>query len=465
MGISKSLAETAPEISLQWDYKKNEPATPESVTGQSKSKAWWLCPKGHSFSASIKSRVNRKSGCPVCANRLIVPGFNDLESLEPQTSLEWHPTKNGELLPRHVSRGSEKKVWWKCAKGHEWETSPNHRTSERTGCPFCSNKRVLSGFNDLQTSHPTVAADWDWDKNEIETPKTVNGGSHRRVWWKCKFGHSWQAGIVRRTREDTGCPVCSNNVVLEGANDIASTNPELIPEWDFELNGTLYPKTLGSGSGTRVWWRCSLGHSWRTSPSKRISGQGCPVCIGKKVQVGFNDLLTTNPELASEWNFERNLPLEVTSVTAMANKFAWWMCIEGHEWKSLISNRSGGRGCPKCAKRGFDQASPGTFYFIQHDELFARKVGIANQTSIRLSTWQKRGWTVLWRHESINGNEILSLETKVLRWIRKDLGLPPHLGVTEMGSIGGWSETFSYEGVSNDEIISKIETTLDEIRR
>jgi hypothetical protein len=99
---------------------------------------------------------------------------------------------------------------------------------------------------------------------------------------------------------------------------------------------------------------------------------------------------------------------------------------------------------------------------IEKLELGARKIGIANQSSDRLEKWRKRGWKVVWKHESKDGKAVLDLETKVLRWIRKDLGLPPHLGDQELGSIGGWSETFSSDGVTNQVLISKIETLLEE---
>ena len=34
---------------------------------------------------------------------------------------EWHPTKNSSLTPKDVTAGSNKKVWWQCSRGHEWE--------------------------------------------------------------------------------------------------------------------------------------------------------------------------------------------------------------------------------------------------------------------------------------------------------------------------------------------------------
>lgn len=128
------------------------------------------------------------------------------------------------------------------------------------------------------------------------------------------------------------------------------------------------------------------------------------------------------------------------------------------------NHRVNGRGCPNCAKSGFDQTSPSTFYFIENHALRARKVGIANKSSQRLAQWQAKGWEVLATHDSETGNDIRELETRILRWIRNDLGMPPFLGYEEIGRGGGWSETFSSFGVSNSRVLDMIKIHLADIR-
>ena len=63
--------------------------------------------------------------------------------------------------PSKVLFGSGKKYEWKCQKKHIWIESCNNRTnpnrSENAGCPYCANKKVLSGFNDLETLYPKLA--------------------------------------------------------------------------------------------------------------------------------------------------------------------------------------------------------------------------------------------------------------------------------------------------------------------
>ena len=126
----------------------------------------------------------------------------------------------------------------------------------------------------------------------------------------------------------------------------------LLKEWDWEKNSNdgLFPDQISFGSTKKVWWKCSLDHSWQASPNNRSKGQGCPVCAGRKIQVGYNDLKTQLPELAKEWDNTKNNGLSPEDVTAHSHKLVWWKCsVCGHEWKTSISNRAAGKGCPVCA--------------------------------------------------------------------------------------------------------------------
>ena len=195
----------------------------------------------------------------------------------PNISKEWHPTKNGSLSPAMFSPGSGEIVWWLCKSGHEWKMAFKER-AKGNGCPYCSNHRVLIGFNDLQTLNSELAYEWHPSSNHSKTPSNVLATSTDRVWWQCKNGHEWQAQI-RERYHGTGCPYCSNKKVLVGYNDLATTNKKLVLEWDFAKNGDLTPTMLTSGSSKKVWWRCSIcGYSWQSTVSNRNRGSGCPKC-------------------------------------------------------------------------------------------------------------------------------------------------------------------------------------------
>ena len=205
------LATVNPALAAQWDTEKNGSLKPSEVLAGSRRYVWWKCEKGHSWRAAVLRR-SRGSGCPVCAGRTAIPGENDLATLFPDIAAEWNVERNGSLTPEQVTAFSNRKVWWRCRLGHEWQSIIAARVAERSGCPYCAGRRVMAGFNDLATLHPDIAAQWDDALNGALTPEMVTVGSHKRVWWRCSEGHTWKAAVYSRTgRQKCGCPVCAGN--------------------------------------------------------------------------------------------------------------------------------------------------------------------------------------------------------------------------------------------------------------
>lgn len=267
----------------QWDAEKNAPLSPETVSASTHKKMWWKDSYGHEWAQPVYSRTVQKRGCPICANRVVLPGFNDLATTHPVLAAEWNEEKNGDLTPQRISYGYDKKVWWRCSLGHEWKAPPSTRIRMAAGCPICSGYAVQKGYNDLETLYPLVAAEWNYEKNNALTPDQVVAGSNRLVWWRCSLGHEWRAVIVDRTVGTNGCPYCSNRKVLAGFNDLATLEPEIAAQWHPTLNGELLPTQVTAGSSRRIWWVCSEGHVWRTSVANRTNAKkrtGCPVCAG-----------------------------------------------------------------------------------------------------------------------------------------------------------------------------------------
>ena len=125
-----------------------------------------------------------------------------------QLMAEWNWEKNNELdfSPKTLTLGSHIKAWWKCGKGHEWQATIKDRNRGR-GCPYCTDKKLLKGYNDLQTINPILAKEWNDEKNNGLTPSDVMPNSNKNAWWKCSVGHEWQAVIASRNR-GRGCPQC-----------------------------------------------------------------------------------------------------------------------------------------------------------------------------------------------------------------------------------------------------------------
>ena len=265
------LASLFPELAAEWHPTKND-RLPSAVGPGSKYRAWWQCAaSGHEWQVAVQKRSSG-TGCPYCTGQKVLPGFNDLATVRPDLAREWHPTKN-EGRPTSVGKGSIRPVWWQCVEGHEWFASPNARSRNR-GCPFCSGKRALPGFNDLATLNPELAAEWHPTRNKIGV-ETVRPFSHKKAWWQCAEGHEWEATIANRSLR-RGCPFCSGHRVLPGFNDLATARPDLASEWH-SRNEVSAAEVLPL-SNRRVWWQCPDGHEWQAKVYSRAEGNGCPSC-------------------------------------------------------------------------------------------------------------------------------------------------------------------------------------------
>ena len=127
-----------------------------------------------------------------------------------QLMAEWDWKKNNELQfnPEILTLGSDKKAWWTCSKGHEWQATIGSR-HKGSGCPYCSGRKTLKGYNDLQTINPAVAKEWNYERNGDFKPEHFTASSNKKVWWKCSKGHEWQTTINSRN-DGCGCPGCSS---------------------------------------------------------------------------------------------------------------------------------------------------------------------------------------------------------------------------------------------------------------
>jgi hypothetical protein len=346
------VVEDLTELLQQWDTERNGPLSPETITYGSRRKVWWKCDKGHSWQAAVYTRTTSGTGCPYCIGKKPYPGCNDLESQRPDLAAQWHPSKNGSLTPSKVTLGSHRAVWWTCDKGHEWQAAVKTRVNG-CGCPVCAGRATLPGENDLATIAPELAPQWHPTKNGSLTPQDVVAGSGRKVWWKCEKDHEWQAVVSSRVR-GAGCPVCAGRVTLPGENDLATAFPNIAEQWHPTRNGSLTPTQVTSASNRKVWWKCPQNHDYQAMVAARtLHGSGCPYCAGVKVLVGFNDLATLEPKVAEQWHPTLNGNLTPEQVTAGSHRMAWWVCPEGHIWKTVIYSRAGPMktGCPICAGR------------------------------------------------------------------------------------------------------------------
>lgn len=564
------LSTTHPEIA-----KELLDTNPTTVISGSNKKLKWQCPQGHIYDSSPANRSQHNSGCPICSGNQVLPGFNDLVSTHPNISIEaygWDPMM--------VSKGSTKKRQWKCKFGHIWLASPNARTrkTKGTNCPYCSNQKVLEGFNDLSTINSELAAQaYGWD------PKSIIAGSSKKANWKCELGHIWEATINSRDRMKLGCPYCSNKRVLSGFNDLATKFPDIGREAD-----GWNPSTILSGSAQHKNWVCSSGHKWKSSVySRSVRGWGCPFCSNQRLLVGFNDLKTTHPKIASEadgwdtteltagslekrnWKCPRGhhylsrvrdrahretnciycsgknvlvgfndlatthpeLAMEAcgwdpktVSSGSSGKKFLWicplghtwksvvanrirensgcpycknktllpgyndlktrnpniaseadgwdpskviigsgkklkWKCEDGHSWSATVISRTSERasGCPSCAKYGFDPNEKAFLYFVYHPVWHMNQIGITNVLDVRLAKHKRNGWIVIDTRGPMDGYLTKQWETAILRMLRAKGADLANSKIA--GKFDGYSEAWSKDKFKAESIRQLMDLT------
>lgn len=360
MPVADPLSKTHPELAAQWHPTRNEGLTPNDVRANSYKKVWWRCAKGHDWDARVGNRALKGYGCSYCCH-LKATEADSIATLFPDLAAEWHPSKNGALLPIQVTPGSSRLVWWRCARNpeHEWETRVDHRAKRGTGCPVCSGRRITPATS-FAGRFPALASQWHPTRNGARRPEEFASNSQFRAWWLCPANpnHEWETHIRSRTSHPTvGCPVCARQRPSPDKNlTLADANPELCAEWHPEKNGVLTPDQVKRGSSQRVWWRCSKDqrHEWESTIHNRsVRGNGCPFCSGQAVDP-LRSLEALNPVLAKQWHPTKNGDLTPDKVTPGSDRMAWWVCPvnANHQWQARVQTRAKARrstGCPLCA--------------------------------------------------------------------------------------------------------------------
>ena len=332
---------------------------------------------------------------------------------EPKPSLQLsHPEIASEAFnwnPEDFTYGSGTLQTWKCKNGHIWNAQINSRTLGGNKCPGC---------NSLAVTHPEIAGEANgWD------PTIFTFGSEKVMDWKCALGHEWRAAIGQRTNKGTGCRVCKSSTPITGANDLATTDPEIAAEaygWD--------PTRFKRGYSAKMQWQCPNGHIFEASIKSRVNGrlrtnkQGvtirykskCPICTNKRILTGLNDLQTTNPEISVEahgW--------DPSLVFAGSNKKFEFKCPNGHVYLTRLKNRLQGHGCPTCAPSGFKNDSKGWVYLLENIQFEYLQVGITNNPTKRLANHFAQGWELLDLLGPIEGHEAANLERQILNCLHK----------------------------------------------
>lgn len=356
------MSEANPELFAQW---RDETEADAHLLGSSYS-ALWEGSCGHQWRATISSRMAGK-GCPLCSGNRTVAGVNDLATLRPDLVAEW--SEKNDKTPDEVTTGSAYMALWECtAHQHEYTMMVAQHAREGRGCPVCSGRRILPGFNDFATATPDIAAEFVRDsEGKGRTPQTVGANSHAKFIWKCAAGHEWPSEPAQRSA-GMKCRVCRGEASSRPAKPTKSIktlpqknrpltvtehSPHLVAEFvcDSENLGRT-PSNTARGSNANLRWRCpACNFEYVAAPRHRTAGRGCPACAGTVVVPGINDLATKFPDIAAELDDEN---YTADQLLPNSNIKVQWKCKNGHTWETRVFNRTrGDNGCNTCVRKEF----------------------------------------------------------------------------------------------------------------
>ena len=346
---TKECVSQNPKLIKEWDWDKNNKLNiyPHEVTLGSNKKVWWICSRcGHSWETKITNRKNR--GCPLCSNKTVVSGINDLATTHPEIAKEWDYEKNGNLLPTNVTYGSGKKVYWICPNGHKYQTTVLHRTGG-TNCPICNSGRQTSFaeqafFFYIKQLFPDAINRYTEIFNngmelDIYIPSIKTAIEYDGVFWHNN----------KRKRETQKYQTCrQNGIKLIRIREGGDYNRVGIADTCYHKENLDNHKNLAELINFVLMDLTILTRKTPYLPVK-IDLENDNFEIRKYMtDLSKNSLATIRPDLTEEWCFEKNGELTPKMVFPNSSQKVYWKCkVCGHIWKTSIGHRLT-TGCPAC---------------------------------------------------------------------------------------------------------------------
>ncbi|KAK8810443.1 hypothetical protein WA158_007018 [Blastocystis sp. Blastoise] len=221
---SSRITTNFPDIAKEWDKTKNTENV-EDVMYTSFKNYWWKCSKNpeHIYQCTPYYRCVLKQECPYCTNSRVSSTYN-LALIYPEVAEEWHPTKNGGLLPTDVMPSGRQKIWWQCKQHpeHEWMASIYNRISG-TGCPICADRgryKKIPESKTLSSVYPDIYKEIDTSTiKDTDKISNLSSKSVRLLTWKCtKHNYIYQQKVIDRVKMEAKhtsmCPECAKELSI-----------------------------------------------------------------------------------------------------------------------------------------------------------------------------------------------------------------------------------------------------------
>lgn len=217
-----SLGDKFPELAKMW---ADDEISPYDYLPDSAASVHWNCLDcGGIYTASIRDEVAGTAECPYCTGRKPLKGFNTFGDKYPELAKMWADS-NSDTPYDYLPKSSLYKKWTCPTCGGTFGVRIKDMVSGETGCPYCSGKKVLPGFNSFKVKHPDLMTEWDTIANYLlADPDEVGDRSQQKVWWVCQNNpdHRYPMSIASRLmfqkRQREACPYCKGRRVKQRYN-------------------------------------------------------------------------------------------------------------------------------------------------------------------------------------------------------------------------------------------------------
>ena len=219
-----------PEMMSEWNWSLNEEEgiNPDAIFSSHYDAVNWVCSSCYGeYRQSVRRKVEflsaGKIACPYCDNRQALSGFNSLDMTHPELMDEWDYENNAkkEIEPDKVTHRFSEPVSWKCKTCHgKYNAIIRNRLIQNSegkiACPYCDNRKTLSGFNSLDVTYPELMDEWLAAENlllGLKASELLNN-SMECAWWQCqtcnrKYPLAINKRVMKNKRGQNACPFCS----------------------------------------------------------------------------------------------------------------------------------------------------------------------------------------------------------------------------------------------------------------